>query len=362
MVRRDLQTAAGKSFEEHHQAPRELALTKEKEGVRVQRDLALRMLDTQTSWVPRPSLSKSRSPASLHDIVLPTPTLPTPSSLDRKPRATKELIFRENDMSGNAFAEKSFVGYGWNTVWEEAWARGQWLLTLLMVQSSSSVVLQEYSELVRDNIVITLFLTMLVGSGGNAGNQSAIRVIRGLATGEMEVTRACVAKTMWQQTRVGLLLAAMLSAGGFLRVLLTEIDGVGDPGDYVNTALDVDVDVAPAAAAAVGEASGKAETTTTTVVSIVATVTQAGEFEHPALVGATGIALSLFAIVTISTMLGTAMPFALAASGQDPANAGTTIQVLLDIAGVIITCVVCTAVFTHVVPVVAPVVTAVVVR
>ena len=83
------------------------------------------------------------------------------------------------------------------------------------------------------------------------------------------------------------------------------------------------------------------------------------ELEHPALVGATGIALSLFAIVTISTMVGTAMPFALAASGQGPANAGTTISILLDIAGVIITCVVCTSVFTHVVPVVAPVVTAV---
>jgi hypothetical protein len=35
--------------------------------------------------------------------------------------------------------------------------------------------------------VITLFLTMLVGAGGNAGNQSAIQVIRGLATKEMEV-------------------------------------------------------------------------------------------------------------------------------------------------------------------------------
>ena len=125
-------------------------------------------MEAQTSWVPPRPASKIKKPTpgphgvDVVDAAAATANLPTPSSLNRKTRATKQLIFRENDMSGNAFAQKSFVGYGWNTVWEEAWARGQWLLTLLLVQSSSSVVLQEYSELVRDNIVITLFLTMLV--------------------------------------------------------------------------------------------------------------------------------------------------------------------------------------------------------
>ena len=33
--------------------------------------------------------------------------------------------------------------------------------------------------------------------------------------------------------------------------------------------------------------------------------------------------------------------------GQDPANAGTTIQVFMDVMGVVITCVVCSWVFTH---------------
>ena len=67
----------------------------------------------------------------------------------------------------------------------------------------------------------------------------------------------------------------------------------------------------------------------------------------PALVAAIGIATSLFAIVTASTLTGSALPFALAAAGQDPANAGTAIQVCMDVAGVVITCVVCSAVFEH---------------
>ncbi len=32
----------------------------------------------------------------------------------------------------------------------------------------------------QDHLVVTLFLSTLIGSGGNAGNQSAIKVIRGL--------------------------------------------------------------------------------------------------------------------------------------------------------------------------------------
>ena len=54
------------------------------------------------------------------------------------------------------------------------------MLGLLVLQSMSSFVLDSYQELLRNHLVVTLFLTMLVGAGGNAGNQSAIKVIRGL--------------------------------------------------------------------------------------------------------------------------------------------------------------------------------------
>ena len=41
-------------------------------------------------------------------------------------------------------------------------------------------MLEQYQELLKQHLVVTVFLTMLVGAGGNAGNQSAIKVIRGL--------------------------------------------------------------------------------------------------------------------------------------------------------------------------------------
>lgn len=44
------------------------------------------------------------------------------------------------------------------------------------------------------------------------------------------------------------------------------------------------------------------------------------------LLNSTAISVSLFAIVMTSVLTGTALPFALAKIGVDPANAGTSIQ------------------------------------
>jgi Mg/Co/Ni transporter MgtE len=264
------------------------------ESARVQRDLAARLLAAQTGWVSSP-------PRRGADDATGDGSRPSTSGASRDALSGDAVSsFLDDSSSGAVFAE--------------ARSRGQWLLGLLVLQSSSSVVLQQYADLVRDNIVITLFLTMLVGAGGNAGNQSAIRVIRGLATGEMDATRQCAARVVWQQARVGALLASALALGGFLRVMLTDLSG----------------DDAGAAESVAAAAASAAETTAGSSVT-----------------AAAAISLSLFAIVTTSTVAGTALPFALNWAGQDPANAGTTIQVCMDILGVVITCVVCSAVFSY---------------
>lgn len=54
-----------------------------------------------------------------------------------------------------------------------------------MLQSVSSLILGSFQDLIERNVVLALFLTMLTGTGGNAGNQSSALVIRGLATGEI---------------------------------------------------------------------------------------------------------------------------------------------------------------------------------
>ena len=129
---------------------------------------------------------------------------------------------------------------------------------------------------------------MLVGAGGNAGNQSAIHVIRGLATGTLEPNARDFGRTLAHQLGVGALLASGLAVGGYARVALSG-----------GSTLD-----------------------------------------------AAAIAASLFAIVITSVGVGTALPFGLAKVGIDPANAGTTVQVAGDVLGVAITCMTCAACFS----------------
>lgn len=125
---------------------------------------------------------------------------------------------------------------------------------------------------------------MLVGAGGNAGNQSAIAVIRGLATGTIrDASAASVRPVLARQAAVGGLLAAGLSAAGYVRVLAS----TGSPTD------------------------------------------------------AAAIAASLALIVLASVIVGAGLPFGLAHVGVDPANAGTSVQVVMDILGCAITCATC---------------------
>jgi cation transporter-like permease len=226
-----------------------------KVSVEVQRALARRVLEAQRGWL------SSKESAALGEL----------------------------ETRGEALqSDPELVG-----VIPEAYMRVRWLLGLLILQSTSSLVLSQYEDLIKENIVVTLFLTMLVGAGGNAGNQSAIHVIRGLATGEMDDSPECLRKTLSEQFQVGLLLGTALSTAGFVRVLLTSPEGTSD------------------------------------------------------LVGPLAIATSLFAIVTTSTCVGTVLPFLLMKFKQDPANAGTTVQVIMDVSGVIITCTVASFIFSH---------------
>lgn len=50
-------------------------------------------------------------------------------------------------------------------------SRVGWLVSLLGLQSFSSLILQSYQSVIEKHIVIALFLTMLTGTAGNAGNQ-----------------------------------------------------------------------------------------------------------------------------------------------------------------------------------------------
>ena len=63
-------------------------------------------------------------------------------------------------------------------------------------------------------------------------------------------------------------------------------------------------------------------------------------------VSACAIGVTVFGIVSVSTVLGCCLPFLLRRLGFDPVHSGPIIQVAMDIVGVSLTCGVCGVVFS----------------
>lgn len=97
--------------------------------------------------------------------------------------------------------------------------RSSVLTVLMFLQSLSSFVLTQYEELIQQNVFLALFLTMLTGTGGNAGNQSSSMIIRGMSTGEINDSNMMKAfgRELLASSAIGLALAF----AAFGRVMMT---------------------------------------------------------------------------------------------------------------------------------------------
>ncbi|MCL6233004.1 MULTISPECIES: magnesium transporter [Acinetobacter] len=63
--------------------------------------------------------------------------------------------------------------------------RVYWLVFLVFGSLLSGIGIAHFEDIIAANIVLVFFLPLLVGSGGNAGSQSATLMVRALATGDV---------------------------------------------------------------------------------------------------------------------------------------------------------------------------------
>ena len=156
------------------------------------------------------------------------------------------------------------------------------LVGLLVFQSCSSFILASFEHLLQNHSVVVFFLTMLVGAGGNAGNQAAVLVIRGLATGD--ITAKTYANYLLGEVWMAIAISVPMTLAGYVRV---------------------------------------------------------SSFPQQTAADALAISMSCCMIVFTSVVFGSMLPLVLHRCHCDPAHAGATIQVIMDLLGVLITCTVC---------------------
>ena len=96
-------------------------------------------------------------------------------------------------------------------------ARFPWLLLLMCSYFITGGIIASFEEALSAVIVLVTYMPMLMGTGGNSGTQASTLVIRGMATGELELSD-CL-KVAWKEIRVALLIGVALSAINYLRIV-----------------------------------------------------------------------------------------------------------------------------------------------
>lgn len=70
-------------------------------------------------------------------------------------------------------------------------------------------------------IILTACIPMLMDTGGNAGSQASVTIIRGIALGE--VTFKDIWKVLWKEFRVSILLGLTLAAACFVKLMTIDM-------------------------------------------------------------------------------------------------------------------------------------------
>jgi magnesium transporter len=164
--------------------------------------------------------------------------------------------------------------------------RGGWLCALFLSEMLTATAMQSYQSELEKAIVLTLFIPLIMSSGGNSGSQATSLLIRSLALHEVRL------RDWWRvamrELPTGIVLGAILGLIGIIRITLWQTLGLFDYGP------------------------------------------------HWVLVAAT-VGAALVGIVTFGSLSGSMLPFILKRIGFDPASASAPfVATLVDVTGLVI--------------------------
>lgn len=103
----------------------------------------------------------------------------------------------------------------------ETWkSRIPWLLLLMISATFTGKIIQSYESALASYVILTAFIPMLMDSGGNAGSQASVTIIRGISLGEVEFKD--IFKIMWKEARVAILCGITLATANFVKLWLID--------------------------------------------------------------------------------------------------------------------------------------------
>jgi magnesium transporter len=164
--------------------------------------------------------------------------------------------------------------------------RGVWLCLLFISEMLTASTMQYFQGELEKALVLTLFIPLIMSSGGNSGSQATSLLIRALALRDVKLSDWW--RVAFRELPTGIILGVLLGLIGMFRIVLWQKLGFYDYG------------------------------------------------EHWVLVALT-VATALVGVVTFGSVAGSMLPFALQRAGFDPASASAPfVATLVDVTGLMI--------------------------
>ena len=95
-----------------------------------------------------------------------------------------------------------------------------WLLVLMVSATFTGLIIRSFESALQSVVVLAAFIPMLMDTGGNAGSQASILVIRSIVLGEVEFKD--IAKVVWKEIRISFIVGITLAVFNFLRIYFLE--------------------------------------------------------------------------------------------------------------------------------------------
>ena len=100
------------------------------------------------------------------------------------------------------------------SIWELWKGRIPWLILLMLSATFTGMIISSFEDALSKLVVLTAFIPMIMGTGGNSGSQASVTVIRGLSLGEVDVKD--IFRVMWKEFRVSILCGVSLAVACFV--------------------------------------------------------------------------------------------------------------------------------------------------
>ncbi|MBR2744402.1 MAG: magnesium transporter [Clostridia bacterium] len=114
-------------------------------------------------------------------------------------------------------SDKSYMRTGVFETWKK---RIPWLLLLMISATFTGGIITHFESALSTYVVLTAFIPMLMDTGGNAGSQASVSVIRSLSLDEIQYKDTL--KVIWKELRVSLLCGITLAIANFAKLMLVD--------------------------------------------------------------------------------------------------------------------------------------------